>query len=1681
VSAEPVDPPERSPAEQMRTTLARCAVVSTFDDAMYQKLRVVGGPQVEDLTANGVVQQLPGAKRRFRVPHALRRAAWTAANWRVEKDGSLPSAAVSVARDMQKWCRDNDRPVERLRLLLQVDLGEAVPLFVDEFARRREERDGATCAALVSVVEDALAGGVALPADQRAILESQVAEFRADLGVLELGRRRHHDKDTYLSRPRLQDEITAHLKNDDPVLVTGSAGQGKTTLLTWLVEQHVDGVLRGRRRYTACAVLDLDADHPALELIDHPVLALLEIAHQIGSQVVGGGPFAAMAARQPAIRLKAGAPGFDDDGETVRTRGEFVAALRTSAAAERPVLVVLDTFEDAMLHVRDKAEKLLGVLDHILAEEPARLRLVVSGRAPADGDTVKAALRSAEPVEVGPFTRDETHAFLTARWAGKPVVRPTALADVLFDKTGGTPWDLALGAVTVAADPGITPAALRALDIEAVWAADRVLNRIRERDLRWIVLLGTLTRRLDPDLVTDVLRPAAERIAREVTPLAKQRPERFRGSTPLRPGADLWRDLDRYRGSERTSWVRTDPDAEPPDVVTLDPHLRRALGRVAASGHRVADVHSALAARLDRRAAERGPGWFTDLRDALFHHARSTGEVDGARWRDAAAAARKAGRPDWTLALVADLLGGPDPAGGDVTVPDDVLAEARRERAWATSRVARRGGSGRWAAVEDDLNTAGDRSWLSYAALAAVAVHEQDFPRAVRLAVSARAGAPDAADVRELHLVEADAARGTGAVEAERVALTAALAAAPGDRDRADVLGRLVELDLRRGDPDAADAAARRLPDGDRARWAARIALDSGLPAVALTRTRDGAFAPERVAALVAVGRAAAGRELCDTELTELRRAARPDVAQRHAAATVRAARGAAHAALLAVDAAEADLAAAAREFRRLGDQAAALAAGERLARLYLRDIGDLRAAQEQLALLGRTAGAPGSPSWIRHRLLRAELAHRREDTAGAEDLIRAVSAVVFPAAVERADGRAPREVPAPLRVRVGVAALAFTADPGEWPARLAAALRAVPHPGARLVALRDAALIPTGRLTPELVDGIPGDDILGDDILGDDILGDDILGDDIPGGAESRSTDLPADTGWRQLRLAEVLRAGGRTAEALAAVLGARRALDDSAGLDCLAAVLRIAQASEPIGRAVLSRVDRRRPGRDGSRLLRAAYLSTLVDLRATRRLGRPGWLAAAWNGDADLLDEAMDLLAPWSGGSTRVTSWHLRLHRQRRARSAFWNRAELDRLIRRTEVALGYAAGEPEPARADDPDPRLVVRFADQGGPLTVRAGPDGEEVRLETGSPVVLALRRPGGGRDALAAALRGLVTDPADPARDLARDVDPEPLPTPVAAPGERDLAIVTGAGPAAQLPWELALSDGAEPAPGRCVYRDHAPTDGRVEIRVLQETLDTLGHDVGPLDGDLGPVTRDAARAFGAAQGRLTEVDPLLWRAVREVSRATPDRRGTVRVVDRVAGWAPDDPDEPVPDVLHLRCGVEDGAEDPGPARLRFPDGALTVAEVGAVLRRATARRRRTPQIVLDVLGTDDTGRNVDGRNIDGRKSDGRNSDGEELLRRLLLRNAFAAALVESGDAVAVLATGLAVPEVATRWDVALGEWLRAGPTLADVAAAVRHAEYPAGARLAERLPWRATALFTGVRPTRLPTVWRPSR
>lgn len=1659
----------------VRDALARCSVVTLFDEAMYAAvLRPDGGPALAELLARRLVEELPGTDAAFRVTPGVADAAWE--SWFA---GDTARGVASVAPPLRRLadavarhCAATGNQVEELRALLLVDQERAEDLFDRAFAECDARLDLAGCANLLAVLDDPT---------RQPFVGPRLVEAHHDRSRYRVARDLFRtaylasEPSRYLRREPLEAALASVLRPDGPRVVRlhGSGGYGKSTLLRWLMARRCvpDRV--------PCAYVDLDHPVDPVNATRYPALLVLEIAHQLAGQMRGQpfrgllrsyGSYRAALSVQSAGAARAATAGlgttaWDVDGEEITE--QFLDELQSVAGpAPEPALIVLDTVEEAMLRPEAETTVLTALLRRLTSDDSG-LRLVVSGRRTRTETELRErdGFGPALAVEVPGFTGEESALYLRAvRHVADP-----ALVDGIVARAQGLPWQLAVWGDVVERFPTLTPALLDKVSPELAWVVDRVVARVADPVAQWLLRYGSVLRTIRRDTAEQVLLPriaAAFAGTPDDDPALDARPPGalpvFRTDAPLpAPGAGFAAVWDRFlRYAATTSWMWLAPRTD--DTVELHPQVRDPLCRLVSARPVGRLLHRDAAAWFTDRA-ERDPEHWTDWTcEALFHRFQADGPAAEPLWRAAVATARRAGLGGVEIARIASEVlrdeyvdGNGDPRelpGGGAIVERTTLAAAHSERAWALCRIALRdrlpAGHPTWSQVESALDAAqqhrpdsASQPRRDAAAAALLLVHGDPAAAAVQFAAVAAADPVPSVDRCIVLMALAEAQLTTGRRTAARATLRAAVTVADtldvrevtarlavALAESAAMLGRLDEAAVVLDRAAARDPGTAAEPELRRAR--ARLAVQTGRPAAAVQLATGPEPGPElgpgQAEAELAVGDPAGAAATCTRLLTG---ALEP---QRRAEVLVLRAR--AHGRVLRVDAALADLESAREIAIRIGDVEGAGLCAAHAAAVLIRAIGSLRDAQQHLDDASRLALQPGSPVWARCRLLQAEVAARRGSTDAALHAAREALDTVAMCSTD------PRRIAA-------VALAAWCWAPGletEVVTHLTTQLPRITPDTARLTAL---GALPDCPVWPEWGRGL--------------------LKLALPLGRLWVSDD-PEDRAWLDRRAAELMRVAGRATDAAELLWTAvpRQPGSLLAGWTWLRAADRI----HPDGcdeHPAAARI----PDPVTYPLLAAAQSLTLAQrrLRAGDRVG-----AAA------LVDDAEEILV---GGAHRLGVWQARLTELRSQLADDPTTTAQQRLMTTATLReLGHPDPPDQPEQIEVTGSTLRVTFGAEGR-LVVSADPGHTAVELPAAHPLVAGLHRE--SRTTGKSSLVGWVR------RQLA-DGSLLPLDGTLALPAHGDALDVriVAEPPFAQLPWELARIDGIPLVahPGvRSVIRGTEATGARSAVRVLQEALAAGGVDPGPIDGLHGPLTTRALVAFQRTVGLAADgvAGPRTWAAIRAL--AAPGPR-TVLVVRRAhdldprsggtdlesayarLGWTvhsvPREQlvavDALVPgpvDVMHVNATMDvTGAmpylgfgNDPSVWTPGAPE-TVTCSVLDDVVRRL-ARRGHTPLVVLDIAG--------------------RPSFGSATVRQLMLRNDFAHQLMAFGQCTAVLATGLAAEDETERTEVRLLAALTSARTADELVRELR-----AGPSDGRVVPWAGTALFATVSADQLPPLHR---
>ncbi|AEV82927.1 hypothetical protein ACWT_1908 [Actinoplanes sp. SE50] len=673
--------------ESWRRALRVCAAAGDFDRALYDTVLAAHGapdaPALDELTGRGLLERAGDDRWRIRRSEAV---AWMG-EWQPARD-----RLAALEADIAAWLAGRGPQIERLRHLLVADPAAAIALFEAEFRAADRNRDFARCQDLIDVLGDPKRLTYAGP-EVAALRLERAGYLRARLFWSATWSRSAQ----YLEPDGLAGQADALLDGRGPRVwqVFAPTGTGKTVQLQWLI---------ARRCVPAefdipCARIDFDVVDPVVSA-RYPWLLLLDIAEQLErrwarrvfERLDRFASYRGLLDRQDSQQARAAAEGLtaQDPERLERAVSEIFVRRFNDAAGAGPVLLVVDTMEEVLLG--PGADDLLRALARIVAQCPS-LRLILAGRYDLRerAGAALAAFGDVRPVALGDFTPEQTGRYLREI---RHITDPDLVAAVV-ERTGGHPFLVAMFADLIAEEPATSPADLRAYRDPALrLLIDRVIRRIPDPDVRWLVRYGVVPRRLyyaDLHMMWPFLVSGRSGVTDRDDPRADR--HHLAGDDGVFPvGGEVsakeavWRRLLDY--AAQRSWV-SEPDRDG-RLVVFHQKVRAPMRELIAAQPVALDLHAAFRQRFDDLAAAHPQAPAPFEREAYYHRVQ-LGDPGAQRYWDARIRARRAaGDLDGLAGLARDVLTGDYPDG---VIEPGQRADALVWLAYAAIERARRAGA----------------------------------------------------------------------------------------------------------------------------------------------------------------------------------------------------------------------------------------------------------------------------------------------------------------------------------------------------------------------------------------------------------------------------------------------------------------------------------------------------------------------------------------------------------------------------------------------------------------------------------------------------------------------------------------------------------------------------------------------------------------------------------------------------------------------------------------------------------------------------------------------------------------------------------------------------------------------------------------------------------------------------
>ncbi len=597
------------------------SIVRAFDSAMYAGVcqqNDAGLPAFGEIVNSPDVRKVPRAEGQFWLRESVQN--YWLSYWEKHTDEYVP-----WARRFAEWLDKNDKdPAEQLALLLRFDWPRALQFLKNKFEEANAKDDLALCHSLTQQVEANLGK---IDSGLRAGFLEFVARYRGRAWFLQ----EFHRTIKYFPRKSLEADFQKLIAGDDSkwiLYLSSPGGMGKTIF----VQRMIAHELLKKPPFPFVARIDLD-DIEVPEIARSPWLVAIEIAAELDEQLTrrlfsdGANayldnvkPFSPLLYRRASDR---GQTLTDDLRAALRSRASeqfshwpaFISRCM-ELPRDRPLVVFIDTIEEATLHWPAQFRHLLARFEELRKELP-QLRLVLSGRYPPSEETRDSSqyddrLRSETKfVRLAPFEPDDAARFVRLQL---PNVGEQ-LANTMVSAAAGSPFKLSMLCEIISQNPEMGDKELKeyGAEVDVAYLIKRVVERIPVADelgLRWLLRYGAVPRRLTFTFLQEVLHPLlldalSGKIedAKDDIPSDKERQAWIRNADTVLDPEHLWQRLAKYASDH--SWISLSRDRHTatlhPDVVTP---MRRLLKQqpISSQIHRKAVDHiqSLKAQHLDR-------------------------------------------------------------------------------------------------------------------------------------------------------------------------------------------------------------------------------------------------------------------------------------------------------------------------------------------------------------------------------------------------------------------------------------------------------------------------------------------------------------------------------------------------------------------------------------------------------------------------------------------------------------------------------------------------------------------------------------------------------------------------------------------------------------------------------------------------------------------------------------------------------------------------------------------------------------------------------------------------------------------------------------------------------------------------------------------------------------------------
>ena len=533
-----------------RELCKRAALVRAFDRELFDAVLAAGldlaepDAQFDRLINRSGVERIPNTKNLYRLKDAARQEYLSAWTIDAASETDVMRAQAEFGRKLVDYFEGrSDAQLDLLSGLLLADQARAQQLFLTLYDEADSRFDLPLCQTLLRILEE---HDASLNQDLRKVLSDKQCYYR----TRSLFAAEYYQTVSYYPRDNIRRQFDSLLQHPSKWIfhLYATGGMGKTMFLRWLAARHC--VVRPER----IPVARLDFDFVHLPLVNkYPWLLLQPLAAQLNEQI-SGRPFYEMVESPTGLREFApllrqmmseerrreaesgGESGQRQDPswqefyearrkerEQAESKLQSSAAVWSTHALDRfrsalagsgltaPVVIILDTLEDMTITEQSALIKILEYLADI-HKAYAGIRLILSGRynlSERIPEFKELYNTQTEYLELGRFTREEAIGYLTQK---RHLADRSLLAAIYERADQGNPFKLALFADMVSSKEAAgervsSQEVLDFPDADFAYLIERIVERVAEPEVRWVLRYGAVSRRLTCEFFESVMLP----------------------------------------------------------------------------------------------------------------------------------------------------------------------------------------------------------------------------------------------------------------------------------------------------------------------------------------------------------------------------------------------------------------------------------------------------------------------------------------------------------------------------------------------------------------------------------------------------------------------------------------------------------------------------------------------------------------------------------------------------------------------------------------------------------------------------------------------------------------------------------------------------------------------------------------------------------------------------------------------------------------------------------------------------------------------------------------------------------------------------------------------------------------------------------------------------------------------